>query len=147
MLQILFHTFECYYPTQSTCLERWIFSVIFHLAVFSPPDITESSSKKNEPRGRSEGQLISVHSGGKALPHPGGLHPLLPCPQSLLGGPAAEDESLWPQYTYNVGSHCNLAMPHITGFLLFFYWRRSNTDQIKSKCVCVKCLMKQFTLK
>lgn len=68
--------------------------------------VTSLWSAKNELFGRSEGRLISVHPGGRALSHPWRLRPLLPCPQSLLEGSSAEDESLWPQHTHDVGSCC-----------------------------------------
>lgn len=121
---------EFYYPTHMTFLRRWIFC-FFPLLLTVFPHQTSPWSEKNESCRGSKGQLVSVHSGGSALPHPGGLHPLLSSPQSLLGGPSAEDEGLWPQYSHDVGSHCNLTT-WLSRVFTVFCCRRSNTDQIRS---------------
>ena len=57
-------------------------------------------------------QLLPVHSGGKALSHPGRLHPLLPCPQSPLGRPAVEDEGLWSQHSHHVRHTSSWPLDH-----------------------------------
>lgn len=66
------------------------------------PPGKSSWRRQNESYGGSESGFSPLHSGGETLPNPGGLHPLLPCSQSLLGGPSAEAESLRPQHAHNV---------------------------------------------
>lgn len=63
--------------------------------------------KKNVPCWGLKSKLIPVHSGGKTLPYPWWLHPLLQSSPSLLGGPSAEAEGLWPQHSHNVSFCCN----------------------------------------
>lgn len=58
---------------------------------------------ETEQEGGPECQLVPVHAGGSALPHPRGIHPLLPCAEGLLEGPPVENEGLWHQHTHHVG--------------------------------------------
>lgn len=57
---------------------------------------------KDEQESWSQRQLVPVHPGGRAFPHPRGIHPLFPCAQGLLEGPPDENEGLWYQYSHHV---------------------------------------------
>lgn len=103
-----------------------------HLNFITAACLTSFWSKENELFARSEGWLISVHFGRRALPHLGRLHPLLPCAQSLLEGPSAQDESLWSQHTHNVGSLCD----SITGLQLLCSHIKGGKRRLNlNKCV------------
>lgn len=62
-----------------------------------------SRATKDEQEGGPECQLLPVHSGRRAVPHPRRVCPLFPCSQGLLEGPAPENEGLWHQHPHYVG--------------------------------------------
>lgn len=66
------------------------------------PFQSSSGRMEDKQEGGTQCQHIPVHSGRRALPDHRRIHPLFSCSQSLLVGPADENEGLWHQHTHYV---------------------------------------------